>query len=310
MVKISNELKVAITVIASLIVAFLGFRVMQDMPLFRQSQRIHAYFDRVDGLSAGNYVYINGVKVGSVKQIQLVSTDSVLVTMNFDLGVGIPRGSKAILESSGLLNEKAIIIERGNSDEQVPYDGYIEGVYEGGMMETLKDEGEKLSNNVSSSFDKLNIMLEELNNLLTEENRGKINRTLSNLENTSGEVSGLFESKREELESSIDHAHSILASLDSVATGNEEQIDTVLVRLDRSLAEVQKLSEEMATTSQRLNGILVKINSGEGTLGKLVNDSSLYHSYDSLAVELKSLIKNINDEPQKYLRHMRLIEVF
>jgi len=308
--KISNELKVALTVIVSLIVAFIGFRVMQDLPIFRQSHRIYAYFERVDGLSSGNYIYINGVKVGSVKEIQLADNDSVRVAMGFDLGVSIPKGSVAVLESSGLLNEKAIVVRKGTSGEMVPYEGYIKGEYEGGMMETLAEEGEKLSRNVSSSFDKLSVMLEELNKVLTEENRGKINQTLANLENTSDEISGLVREKRDELDSSIGHINSILTTLDTLSLDNRERVDSVLAALDRSLDEFEQLSSELSATSGRLNTILQKIDTGEGTLGKLVNDSSLYNRYDSLAVELKTLIRNINENPNKYLKHMRLIEVF
>lgn len=310
MAKISNELKVALTVIVSLIVAFIGFRVMQDLPIFRQSHRIYAYFERVDGLSSGNYIYINGVKVGSVKEIQLADNDSVRVAMGFDLGVSIPKGSVAVLESSGLLNEKAIVVRKGTSGEMVPYEGYIKGEYEGGMMETLAEEGEKLSRNVSSSFDKLSVMLEELNKVLTEENRGKINQTLANLENTSDEISGLVREKRDELDSSIGHINSILTTLDTLSLDNRERVDSVLAALDRSLDEFEQLSSELSATSGRLNTILQKIDTGEGTLGKLVNDSSLYNRYDSLAVELKTLIRNINENPNKYLKHMRLIEVF
>lgn len=310
MTKLSNELKVALTVVAAVVVAFLGFRVMQDLPVFRQSHKINAYFDRVDGLSAGNYVYINGVKVGSVKQISLAGNDSVLVGMTFNLGIDVPRGSVANLESSGLLNEKAIIIEKSNSDQMVPYDGYIEGRYEGGMMESLKNEGEKLSNNVSSSFNKLNTLLEELNRTLTEKNRNRIEQTLSNLEATSTDISQMVNSKRSELESSIEHANAILGNIDTLTTDNRETIDSALVRMNRSLKEVESLSKELNQTSNQLSSILTKIENGDGTLGKLVNDPSLYNRYDSLAVEMKTLLKGINENPKKYLKHMRLIEMF
>ncbi|MDX1639408.1 MAG: MlaD family protein [Balneolaceae bacterium] len=310
MTKISNELKVAITIIASLLVAFLGFRVMQDMPVFRQSHKINAYFDRVDGLSVGNYVYINGVKVGSVKEIELVNSDSVLVSMSFDLGVDIPKGSVARLESSGLLDEKAIIVQKGRSAETVPYDGYIEGRYEGGMMETLSSEGQKLSGNISSSFDKLDTLLEELNTVLNDRNKRHVETTLSNLESTTGEVSRLIENKRSELEASINHANAVLANIDTLTTDNRTTIDSALVNMKNSLREVETLSREMTQTSSRLNTILDKIDSGEGTLGMLVNDPSLYHSVDSLAAEMKTLLRGINEEPGKYLKHMRLIEVF
>jgi hypothetical protein len=59
-----------------------------------------------------------------------------------------------------------------------------------------------------------------------------------------------------------------------------------------------------------LNDILGKINEGTGTFGKMVNDESLYTNLDSLSFNLNELVKNIQKDPKKYLKHMRLVEVF
>ena len=308
--KLSNEAKVAITIVAALIVAFLGFRLMNDMPIFRQSQKVISYFEKVDGLTTGSYVYLHGVKVGSVNKIDLIARDSVMVTMNFDLDVEIPKNSVARLESSGLLDEKVILIQPGDSQENLEYGDTIEGIYSGGMMETLKDEGQKLSDDVSQSFDKLNNLLEKLNTVLSEENQSQIDGILADLKSTTDEISGMMEKKRGELESSINHANNFLANLDTVSTNNKSRIDSVMIGLDKSLKRVEKLSGELEQTGSKLNEILTKVNNGDGTLGKLVNNPSLYNNLDSLSAEMKLLIKNINEDPRKYLKHMRLIEVF
>ncbi|MDZ7716715.1 MAG: MlaD family protein [Balneolaceae bacterium] len=307
---LSNEAKVTITILAAIVVAFLGFRLMNDVPIFRQSQKAYTYFDRVDGLTAGGYIFINGVKVGSVKQIDLVNSDSVRVTMNFNLDVHIPKNSVAYLESEGLLDGKSIVIKMGDSPETIEYEDTIKGVYSGGMVESLKEEGEKLSENVSESFDKLNSLLERLNNTVSSENQAKINDILGELQTTTAEVSQMMKNKRGDLESSITHAKRFLANLDTVSTSNKTRIDSALVGLERSLNEVETLSKELSKTSTNLNNILQKIDSGEGSLGKMVNDPSLYNNLDSLSAEMKLLIKNINENPQKYLKNLKLIEIF
>lgn len=308
--KLSNEAKVAITITAALFVAFIGFRVMTDVPVFRQAQQVTTYFDKVDGLSTGSNVYLKGVKVGSVKRIELISKDSVMVTLNFNLGVEIPKNSVARLESSGLLDDKAILLEPGDSSENVEYGDTIKGVYTGGMMETLKDEGQKLSDDVSQSFEKLNALLERLNTVMSDDNRSNIDDILVDLKSTTDEISVLMKNKRGELESSIDHANNFLANIDTVSTNNKARIDSVLVGLDKSLKRVERLSGELEQTGSKLNEILTKVNNGDGTLGELVNNPSLYHNLDSLSAEMNQLIKNINEDPGKYLKHMRLIEVF
>lgn len=310
MIKISNELKVALTILAAIAVGFLGYRLMSDLPVFRQSIVAYAYFQQADGLTPGNYIYVNGVKVGSVKQMQLTSGDSVKVTMGFDLGIEIPKNSVAYLESTGLLGEKAIIVERGDAAETIEYGGIIKGVYSGGMMETLKREGEQLSEDVSESFEQLNKLLAELNGLLNKETKGKIDATLTNLQQTTNEISALFENKSEELQSSITHAQHFLANIDTLTSKNEAQIDSTLKRLNKASKQIAILSRNLNKTNTQLTQILTKINEGRGTLGKLVNDSTLYNNFENLSAELTSLIKNINENPGKYLKHMRLIEVF
>lgn len=310
MFKISNELKVALTILAALAVGFLGYRLMSDLPVFRQSTIAYSYFQRADGLSPGNYIYINGVKVGSVKRMQLTSGDSVKVIMGFDLGIIIPKNSVAYLESSGLLGEKAIVIERGDSDQPIEYGGRLKGVYRGGMMETLKTEGEQLSEDVSESFGQLNKLLAELNGLLNKENKGKIDATLNNLQTTTAEISDLFKNKSTELEASITHAQRFLANIDTLSTQNKAQVDSALTRLNKASKQIEILSRNLNETNKKLNQILTKINNGQGTLGKMVNDTTLYYNLESLSAGLDSLIKNINENPGKYLKHMRLIEVF
>lgn len=308
--KISNELKVALTILVALLISVLGYRIMGDMPLFRQSKILYTQFEKADGLTPGSYVYINGVKVGSVKGMSLVEGDSVQVTLSFGLDTEIPVDSEAHLRSSGLLDEKAIVIRRGDANQYLEHDDQMKGVYESGMMEVLSQEGRQLSEDVSESFGKLNDLLEELNTLFDEEAQAKVDTTLTNIQSTTDEISTLFRNKRSDLEQSITHAQQFLANVDTVSTRNKERIDSVMVGLEGTVKELEVLSRDLTETNKELQTILVKINDGEGSLGKLVNDPALYENLEGLSGEMEILIKNINEDPGKYLKHMRLIEIF
>ena len=308
--KISNELKVALTILAAILVGFFGYRIMGDLPVFRQSKIIETHFERADGLTPGSYVYTNGVKIGSVKSMSLTGSDSVKVRMSFDLNVEIPKDSEAHLQSSGLLDEKAVVIRRGNSDENLEHNGYIKGYYDGGMLETFKEEGKELSEDVSQSFQKLNTLLEELNTTFDKENQGKVDKSLTNLQTATDEVATLLKRRRSELEQSISHAQQFMANMDTMSTRNKARFDSVMVGLDRSISELEVLSRDLTKTNRQLQQVLTKINNGEGSLGKLVNDPGLYNNLENLSGEMSTLVKNINENPRKYLKHMRLIEVF
>ena len=84
----------------------------------------------------------------------------------------------------------------------------------------------------------------------------------------------------------------------------------LISNLEAASGRMDTLSAELNKTTLTLNDVLTKINEGQGSLGQLVNDTSLYNNLDSLTFNLNDLIKNINEEPGKYLKHMRLIEVF
>lgn len=307
---LSNETKIGITVLLAVIVAYAGFRYMSDRPIFRQSHEVITYFDKVDGLSSGSVVYMNGVKIGSVRDVSLEPDNSVRVMLAIELDVMIPRGSVARLTSIGLIDGKAIVIERGESEDPVGYGEEIEGVYVDSMMETLGAAGEELGDDISDSFTELNRFLIQLNETLDDESRDNIDASLKHVESTTRGISELLESRQEELNQTILSANRAMNQLDTLTTENRPRIDSVLTNLDETIQELNKRSRELDQTIIQLNQILTKINDGEGTLGMLVNDPSLYNQADSLSAELTKLIQDLNDDPRRFLRHMKLIEIF
>jgi len=306
----SNELKIGLTVVLAVIAAYIGFRFMSDMPIFRQAHEIETTFDRVDGLGAGNIVFMNGVRIGSVRTIELTTDNRVRVVLAIENDVNIPVDSKARITSTGLLEGKSIIIERGTSDQFVEFGGEIEGIYVDTIMEAFAERGEDLGEDISTSFSELNQFLMQLNNTLDDEKRESIGLTIQNIETTTTAVSEVLSSRQRELEDAISSANRMMAQLDTMMTDNRPRADSLMANLQDSSEELKKISRELDQSVDQLNQILLKINDGEGTIGKLINDPSLYHNADSLSVELRNLIKGINENPGRYLRHMSLIEIF
>ncbi|MCP9291433.1 MlaD family protein [Gracilimonas sediminicola] len=306
----SNELKIGITVVVAIIVAFIGYRVMKDIPLFRTSTTIYTKFDQVYGLIPGNVVNVKGFKIGSVKQMELLVSDSTLVTMNIEEGYQIPKGSIAVLKSSGVLGGKFIEIQKADSTEMVPHQGSIEGVFEQGMMDTFAEEGEKLSTDISASIRGVEKLVTSLNETLDDENKENITGIIRNLQSSTGSLNQLIQSKQSDLDAMITSAKQTMQNMDDLSSENKEKLNSLITNLEATSAELETLSSGLNETNLTLNEVLTKINNGEGTLGKMVNDPSLYNNVDSLSFNLNRLIKNMNDEPGKYLKHMRLIEVF
>lgn len=310
MAKVSNELKIGLTVLVATLVAFVGYRIMKDIPLFRTSTIVYTKFDQVYGLIPGNVINIKGFKIGTVKKMKLLPSDSTLVTLNIEEDYKIPKGSIAILKSSGLLGGKYIEINKSKSSEMVPNEGSIKGVFEQGMMDSFAEEGEKLSNDISGSIRGVERLVTNLNNTLDDENLENVRSIIQNIESTTGSLNSLIQKRQNDLDTMIMEAKNTLTNLDDLSSNNKEKITSLITNLEATSSELETLSAGLNETTLTLNEVLTKINNGDGSLGKMVNDPSLYNNIDSLSINLNQLIKNINKDPGKYLKHMRLIEVF
>jgi len=307
---ISSEAKVGITVLLAAIAAIVGFRFMSDYPILRQSQEVNTVFERVDGLTTGSQVFVRGVKVGSVSRVQLTQADSVRISMRLDLPRPLPRGSVAYLTSLGLIEGKSIVIELGDSPQTVEFGEYIVGVYVETMMETLGRRGEDLGDDLSDSFTELNQFLAQLNEAFDDEARTSLNQTLQSTSSATERIASILENKQAEIDRAIDSGSSMLAQLDTLATDSRPRVDTLMVTLEENIRELEQIRIELEGATTGLNEIIDKINNGEGTLGKMVNDPAVYDNLDELTKELHELVKGINENPGRYLRHMSIIDIF
>lgn len=308
--RLGNEFKIGITVVAAVLVGFFGFRLMKDMPMFRQGTVIFARYDRVDGLSVGTPVFINGIKIGSVQRLVLDTDDSVTVTLNVNMLDGLPIGSVAYIRSTDLLGSKGIEVERTQSTAFIPYNGRIRGVFDEGLFGELAARGGDISDNVNTSTERISNVLGEFETLLREGGRENIEAMLGNLERTTGDIQVLVRETSGDISSSVARLNSMLGNLDELTSEERGELQRMIANLEATSTELQEMSVSLNEMSGNLAEITRKINAGEGTLGMLLNDASLYQSMDSLAVNLNRLVLDLNENPRHFLRHLRLVDVF
>jgi ABC-type transporter Mla subunit MlaD len=117
-------------------------------------------------------------------------------------------------------------------------------------------------------------------------------------------------SRQSDIQRSIRNIESMTTRLDGITADEEANIRAAIGNLKSASDEIDELMSGLTDTNKQLGEILTKINSGEGSLGLMVNDPSLYRNLDSLSYNLNKTIEKLNDNPKYYLRHLRLIRVF
>ncbi len=308
--KLSNEAKIGLIVLASIVVAFLGFRIMKDEPFFSTSNIIYTKYDTVNGLLKGGNVYLIGLKVGTVKELRyLPEEDSVLVALNITEEIKIPIGSKAKLVVPTFIGSSTIEIVKSKNTQMVEWGSFIEGIHEDGLLDGITEKAGPVTDSVAVTVGLANNVLRSIVNL-QEKTSENISGSLSNLKESTDILSSIIEERKVEVDSMIVDARNTLKNISQLSDSSKEDVQSMIANLEEFSSKLDALSTELQASSESINSILSKIDVGSGTLGKLVNDPSLYNNMDSLTVNLNELIKGIQDDPRRYLKHMRLVEIF
>jgi len=308
--KFSNELKIGLVVLFAIFIGYMGFRIMKDEPIFSQVNVLYTKFDTVEGLIRGSNVYLNGFKIGTVREMQyLVQEDSALITLNITENIQLPKGSMAQLASPDFLGSSTIRIIKSNSSESLEWGSYLKGIQKEGLLNTFTDRGTAISDSVAVTITLLNEKLRALD-FLNQQSSNDIGSALSNVKQTSDYLLEAVTSNSDELTDLIGSAKRSLETIEDISDSSRASIEQSIKNLELLSVEMSQLTKELSATSTTLNSVLEKMDRGEGSLGLLLNDPSLYENVDSLSYNLNELIKGIKEDPKRYLKHLRLLELF
>jgi ABC-type transporter Mla subunit MlaD len=297
---LNNELKIGIVVLAATVIAFFGFRFMRDEPLLSSVNILNTKYDSVEGLVRGSSIYMKGFKVGSVRELRyLPEEDSVLVVMSITEPIQVTEGSYAQLASPDFLGSATIQIIKSRNSNVIEWEGFIPGRKKSGVLDAFSSEGASMADSVQVTLELVNELLRGMNDL-EDGAASEIEATVSNFKSFSEVLEEVINNRQAEIDSMIFATNNTMQNLSSISDSSSDDLQALLSNLEAFSADLDMLSESF----------LSKMDAGDGTLAKMLNDPSLYNNLDSLTFNLNELIQNIQDNPKEYLKHMRLIEIF
>ena len=293
----NKEIKVGIIGLVGLVLFYLGSNFLKGIDFFSPVKQYYAIYNNVDGLVVANPVIVNGYSVGRVSDIKILQSQNnkILVTMDIDEDLIIDKSSIATLSSNDFLGSKAIILSIHDVLNPLNEGDTIIAEVDRGLSELL-EKATPITDNISITISRLNDLLsslkgsgdmisntlDNLNDVLTnsneliESNKSTITNTLNNLNDLSKDLS----KKIEKLDPLLDSAQSIVNKLNSVDFDNTfNQIDILITSI---------------------NGVFDDIDSGKGTLSKLLADDSLYNNLNKTAFDLDKLLFHINENPKHF----------
>lgn len=308
--KYSNEVKVGLSIVLAVVILIVGVRYFQDLPIFSSSYLLTANFENVSGLSAGNPVRLSGVNVGTVESVQLQQDEeTVRVRFRVNENVLIPQGSVAEVRGFSALGGVRLGIRPGPSTNPPLQPGSIINTPSGpGLLDQLTQQGPEMTSKVDSVLDNTSRATGALANQMEE--GGDLQQTLASLRNVATTLESVAGGEEETLRSAIQNLETITADLQSFTGENSDSLGVTVQRVNRNLARLEQNLANLERTTAALGSFAEKINEGEGTLGRLANDPSLYNNLDSTSVQMNRLLRDLQENPQRYLEDMTLVRMF
>lgn len=288
--KLTKEIKIAIVAIVGILVLFFGLNFLKGMTLFSNDNTYYVSFKDISGLSSSNPIYADGYKVGVVKRIQYDydKGGDILVQINVDQDLRIPKGSSAEIESDIMGNIKMNLLLANNPRERVNPGETMIGSTKNGLMGKVAS----LVPTVEVMLPKIDSILTNLNALLANpalaQSLQNIEGITSNLKTTSKQLNVLMADLNKNVPGLLHKANGVLTNADKF-TGNLARVDVAgtMSQVDQTIANLKDFTHQL--------------NSREGSLGLLMHDPTLYNNMNKTMRSADSLLVNVRQHPKRYV---------
>lgn len=288
MAKFSAEAKVGLLVIAgSIILLYMTFAVGKFQFGEKSGYQLQATFDSVAGIDEKATVRMAGVKIGVVEKVELEDSHARL-TMRIDPNVRIHRSTEVMIRTLGVLGDKYVEFV---PVKKVPGTTQGADVYyrDGDRVQTSVSSSDidKLVNQLSSIADDVKQITSSLRQVIgTESGTRSMQEILADLRNTMANIKEFSATLRDDGGEVIVRLNELIASLNGVVGENRDNLKMTM----ENIREASK-SAELALAS--IENTMKKVDKGEGTIGKLVNDESMYNNIDSAAKGLTDYVSRV-----------------
>lgn len=312
--KYSREIRTGVIAIATIFAFVWGYNFLKGNDIFSKQRVYYTTYENVGGLTRSNAVTVNGFKVGLVKDVYFEPTERKKLIVEFlltDDNYEIPRGTKAILVSD-LLGTTSINLSVGQGDGFYSEGDTLISEVEGALMESITDLSSSLASTKMKAdrlFDSLDSLVGDVRDVLGAGNRNSdvnkafkdLAKTMENLKTATAKIDGILDEngKLGRILTDVEH---FTTTLDE----NKDEIDNLLNNLSSlsdslAAAELASTINNANKTFSELAIAMEKINNGEGTIGKLFKDESVFDNLEAATANLDSLFIDIKANPNRYV---------
>mgnify|MGYP000082482941 CR=1 FL=1 len=295
--KAKKEILIALLVILTIGLFYYGYGYLKGSNLFANGSTYYAIYGNVAGINNDDPVSVNGYRIGKIRSSTLIAEEDVVI-LELEIshgGLNIPEDSKAIIANTGLLGGKEIDIQMGSGDAYLQEGDTIVSGTEEDIFSSLSSSLEPFEKKALEAVVSIDSVMHLVQLVLNEQNRKNLQSTMQDAAESMETLNTTSKDLQQMIESESGKIKTIITNLTEV-TENFSAISD-------SLKDI-KFNETIERVNNSLDGansILEKINKGEGTMGKLVNNDSLYMHLNAASKNLDLLLIDFKENPKRYV---------
>tara|TARA_B100000674_G_C37728314_1_gene863115 strand:- start:25 stop:906 length:882 start_codon:yes stop_codon:yes gene_type:complete len=283
--KKSTELFIGLFATILIVVLYWGVSFLKGENVFSDKRFYYAIYDNVNGLTVSRPVTVNGFKIGQVSNITLNSDNQAYLIVEIALEEEIEFTDQSILEiyDSDIMGSKSLQLKISNQGNVAINGDTLKGTIATG-----------LTSEMSEQFGSVKVGLDQL--IIS------FNKVLKEVEDLSNSANRILLYNEQKVANSIDNVEAISGVIEKQAA----HISNTIINISDLSDQLSKIdfitfSNQMTSISQELDNLIAQINKEEGSLGKLLNNDSLYNDLSSTIQSLEQLIDDIKLNPKKYV---------
>ena len=289
-----RQVRIGMFVLGGLIATLYLLFLLTDPATFRGRYQVTTTVDNAMGLRRGDPVQMRGVTIGQVHDFELgAQGEDVVIILEVEGEWLIPEGSTTQLVTPGLMAPRTVEVLPGPGPGTIGRGGTMPGIAVRGLLDDTETLGEKGQ-----------IALDRIAELLSPKNLDALGGSADGLNTLLGELSDLVESERvnlTELIQSFNRAADGLAEITGDGAELGEDLASAMAQADSLMGRLNATSESIGGAVASLQTILTRMENGEGTLGQLSVNDTLFTGLAAAVESARLLLDDLRENPGRYI---------
>ena len=299
-----DEAKLGMVFLLAIVIFVWGLFYLKEWRVTGDTYLVDVRLSSAVGVKSSDPILVGGVRIGKVEAVTLDDMTPI-VTLRVDEPFEIPEDSQVEVISRSVMGEKSINIRKGVSAKMIPPGGKIEGTAAPGISDMFTQ--------VDSVTVNMRNLLKNANILLDPERDKSIKSSLAGVHDLTVELQKTLKRESVQINRVVANMDSLVSNVRDLSDTERNKVSNTLDNLEDTSGRLSAMMDELQTTTTALDNILTRMDRGEGTIGKLLQDERLYEDavrvagkMDRLVTNLDELVVDLRSNPGRYVT----VEIF